>query len=72
MTNNIKKLWTLPKHFERYRKLLEDDLGGNSLEELINDHKTNGFNNIVKTGLICMADSKVKFLYKLEKEKFLC
>ena len=55
----------MPDWMEPYRELIESDLGGNTTEELINDHKTNGFNNIVRAGLICMADSKVGLMGRL-------
>jgi hypothetical protein len=59
--------WTMPEWMEPYREQLESDLGGNTVENLLNDHKSTAFNNVIRAGLICMADSKVRLLHGLRK-----
>lgn len=61
----------MPDWMERYRDMLEADLGGNTVEELLNDTKTNGFSNVIRAALITMADSKVRLLYGLHAKGLL-
>lgn len=59
--------WTLPEWMEPYRDVIESDLGGNTIEDLLNDKTTNGFNNTIRSALICMGESKVNMLTRLRK-----
>ena len=59
--------WTLPEWMEPYRDLIEMDLGGNSIEELMRDETTNGFNNAIRSAMICMGEAKVRLLAGLKE-----
>lgn len=63
--------FVMPEWMERYRDLIEADLGGNTVENLLNDTKTNGFNNAIRSALICMAESKVILLRRLRHKGLL-
>lgn len=63
--------WTLPEWMEPYRDLIEADLGGNSIEELMRDETTNGFNNVIRAALIVMGETKVKMLAALRHREML-
>ena len=56
--------WVMPEWMEDYRDLI-GNTGGSSVEELMNDHKTNGFNNVIRAGLIVSVDSQVALLTAL-------
>lgn len=64
------KKWTMPKWMEPYREMI-NNTGGNPIEELMNDHHTNGFNNVIRTALIISVDSQVALLTKLHNEGLL-
>lgn len=65
------EVWTMPEWMEPYRDLLEADLGGGTIENLLNDRTSNGFNNMIRAALICMADSKVRLLATLHRDGLL-
>jgi hypothetical protein len=56
-----RKPWVMPQWMEQYRELINNN-GGNSVEELMNDHSTNLHNNSIKTMLIIAVDSQVTML----------
>lgn len=57
----------LPDYLEPWRGEIEAECGGCSVEELLNDHVSNGFNNPLKCALISMADTKVRLLARMHK-----
>jgi len=58
------KVWRMPKWMEPYRELIADT-GGNEIEELMNDHETNGQNNVIRAALICCVNSQTVLLRRL-------
>ena len=64
------KRWKMPRWMERYR----DDFantGGNPIEELLNDHGSNGLNNVIRAALIVAVESQVILLERLHKKELL-
>jgi hypothetical protein len=59
--------WEMPDWMERYRGLIEADLGGICTEDLLNDTTTTGRDHVIRAALICTADSKVRMLYALRR-----
>jgi len=58
------KKWVMPERLERFRGLIVNT-GGNSIEELMNDHKSNVFNNAPRA-LICVSvKSQIALLEKI-------
>ncbi len=53
--------WTMPEWMEKYREFI-GNTGGNSIESLMNDKKTNSFNNVIKAGLIVSVHSQIMLL----------
>jgi hypothetical protein len=64
----MKRDFVLPDYLEPWREHIQAECGGCSVEELLNDRKTNGWNNAIKSALICMCETKVKLLARLHKE----
>lgn len=60
------KQWVMPEWMEPYRDMIRNT-GGNSVESLMNDHKTNGFNNSIRAALIVAVDSQVSLLGALHR-----
>lgn len=58
--------WTMPAWMERYRKLI-CNTGGNSVEELVNDHEATVANNVVRAALCVAVKSQVSLLDSLHK-----
>lgn len=58
------KRWKMPEWMEPYRECFQNT-GGNSVEELMNNHDANGFNNVILAGLIVSVDSQVTLLARL-------
>lgn len=61
------KVWVMPKWMEQYRDMFQNT-GGNTIEELMNDHETNGFNNVILSALIISVSSQISLLRKMGKE----
>jgi len=73
MSNRItseQEIWTMPRWMEPYRDLFQNT-GGNSIENLMNDHTTNGFNNSIRSALIISVDSQITLLYRLRNKGML-
>jgi hypothetical protein len=62
--------WVMPAWMEPYRELIVNT-GGNPVEELINDEKTNAFTNVVRAGLIVAVYSQVRLLTALHQRGLL-
>ena len=61
------KKWKCPKWLKKYEELITDK-GGNSVEELMNNHDANVFTN-APLALICVAvKSQVSLLTSLHEE----
>lgn len=56
--------WVMPPWMEQYRKLFANT-GGNSIEDLMNDHDSTCFNNVIRAGLIVCIESQVILLSRL-------
>jgi hypothetical protein len=56
--------WLMPEWMEPFRRFI-GNTGGNPIEELMNDHKTNSFNNIIRAGLIVSVDAQIALLHRL-------
>lgn len=67
---NQKEKWEMPAWMELYRRLI-GETGGNSIEDLMNDHATTSFNNIIRAGLIVCVNSQVQLLRRLHREGYL-
>ena len=51
---------------EPYRETITNT-GGNSIEELMNDHDATAFNNAIRAVLIVSVDAQVKMLERLRE-----
>ena len=60
----VEETWTMPEWMEPYRELFQNT-GGNPIEELMNDHHTNGFNNSIRSALIISVDAQVTLLHRM-------
>lgn len=58
------KDWTMPEWMEPYRGMIRNT-GGNPVEELVNDHKTTAFSNVIRAGLIVAVTSQIHLLADL-------
>lgn len=65
MRNTEHPPWTMPPWMEKYRAHFTNT-GGNSLEDLLNDHDSNQFNNVIRAGLIVSVGSQVGLLHRLK------
>ena len=54
----------MPKWMEPYRELI-GNTGGDSIENLMNDHHSHLGNNAIRAALIVCVDSQVKLLQRL-------
>ena len=68
--NNKDAEWKMPKWMKPYRDII-CNTGGNSIEELMNDHKTNAFNNVIRAALIVSVNSQVTLLHRLHENGLL-
>ena len=59
--------WTMPEWMEPYRNVITNT-GGNPIEDLMNDHDSNMFNNAVRAALCIAVASQVSLLEKLHNE----
>ena len=57
-------LWKMPKWMGRFREVFQNT-GGNSIEDLMNDHDSTAFNNVIRAGLIVSVDAQVTLLHRL-------
>lgn len=64
MSTTTQAPWTMPAWMEPYRSHI-NNTGGNPIEELMNDTKTNGFNNSIRLSLIIAVQSQVMLLTSL-------
>lgn len=67
---NQKKEWKMPEWMEPFREYIYNT-GGNSIEDLMNDHESNTQNNVVRTMLCIAVKSEVALLERLKKENLL-
>ena len=58
------RVWKMPKWMEPFRKMIVNT-GGNAVEELMNDHDSTQFNNVIRAGLCVCVDSQVSLLTRL-------
>lgn len=56
--------WVMPEWMEPYREMI-GDTGGNPVEELVNDHDTTGWNNVIRAAMIVSVTSQVSLLHRL-------
>lgn len=70
-----KEQWIMPDWMEKYRSLIsvgdESKKSSTSIEDLMNDKKTNSFNNIYRYAMIVNVDAKVGLLKKLKEQGLL-
>jgi hypothetical protein len=59
--------WTMPEWMEPYRDLFYST-GGNSIEDLMNDHDTNTFNNQIRWVIIVGVRCQVALLERLHAD----
>ncbi len=64
------KKWVMPEWMERYRYEI-GNTGGNSVEDLMNDHGSNLFNNSIKCLLISSVSSQVNLLERLREKNII-
>jgi hypothetical protein len=62
--------WTMPTWMEPWRGLFQNT-GGNSVEDLMNDHDTNGFDNSLRAALIISVSSQIDLLCRSAKRGLL-
>ena len=67
---NEKVEWKMPEWMEPYRGSI-CNTGGNPIEELMNDHRTSGFSNLVRASLIVSVRSQITLLHSLHKKGIL-
>lgn len=60
-------VWKMPAHLERFRDMV-NNTGGNSIEELMNDHSSDVFNNAPRALLCVAVKSQIALLERLYKE----
>ena len=66
----MSKKWTMPQWMEQYRESF-NNTGGNTIEELMNNHKVTIFEN-AQLAMICVAvKSQVKFLETIRGRDYL-
>lgn len=70
MTTTEAGNWTMPEWMEPYRDLIRNT-GGDSVENLMNDHKTTAFNNHIRAALIVCVESQVALLHILRTKGML-
>lgn len=61
---NDRPVWVMPKWMEPYREFIDRSgaTGGNAVEDLLNDHDTNSFNNHIRAALIVATSCVVRSL----------
>lgn len=64
------KNWTMPKWMEKYRGLIFNT-GGNPIEDLMNDHETNIFNNSVRAMLCISVKGQIDILESLHSKGYI-
>ncbi len=62
--------WTMPEWMEPYRGMIRNT-GGNPIEELVNDHETTAFSNVIRAGLIVAVTSQIRLLADLHSQGLL-
>lgn len=65
--NKNYKEWTMPEWMEKYRGFF-NNTGGNSVEELMNDHSSDMFTNPILAALCISCHSQVALLTKLHAD----
>ena len=63
--------WVMPDWMEQYRDLVEFGCGGQTAEQLMNNHSATFFNNAILCELIGKCESNVVMLTKLKNEGIL-
>lgn len=58
--------WTMPAWMENYRKLIQNT-GGNSVEDLLNDHRCDPFSNLYRWTFIRCVRAQVNLLQLLNE-----
>lgn len=59
------QVWTMPEWMEPYRELIVNT-GGNTIESLMNDKTTTGFNNMIRAAIIAAVESQILLLSYLK------
>lgn len=67
---NKKEKWVMPEWMEKYRDLI-NNTGGNSIEDLQNDHTTNLFVNAPRALICCCVHAQVLLFETLHKKGLL-
>ena len=62
--------WKMPDWMEKYREFI-GNTGGNSVEELMNNHRVDTDTNVVLSMLIVAVDSQIGLLIRLKNNGFL-
>ena len=62
--------WTMPPHLERFREHITNT-GGNSIEILMNDHRSNLRNNGIRACLCVAVQSQMSLLENLHEQRLL-
>lgn len=62
--------WKMPEWMEKYRDLIANT-GGNSVEELYNDHTSTIHSNLIRAMLCIAVTDQVNLLYRLQKKGYL-
>lgn len=65
-----KEPWVMPEWMEPYRGLI-CETGGNTIEDLMNDHHSTAFNNVIRAGIIVAVNAQVCLLHRLSLKGFL-
>ena len=63
--------WVMPEWMELYRTYLDRHSGGNTIENLMNDHHTTAFSNSIRVAIICGLHSQISLLEWLKKDGLL-
>ncbi len=66
-----KETWQCPDWLEKYRKHLESIHGGRTLEQLMNEHGQNMFNNPIGASFCISCINAVNILTRLHNEGML-
>lgn len=65
------KIWIIPEWMKEFRDHIESGCGGQTAEQLMNNHTATFFNNPILCELIGMCSAKVSLLERLHKEGFI-
>jgi hypothetical protein len=63
-SKSARRIWTMPSWMEPYRAFFAADLG-NGVEDMMNDHDSSAFNNIVRFTMIAGTKAEISLLTRL-------